>query len=305
MKKTILFCLGLALWPRATASAQHPHPSSAPCQEAVLRCAAAATPAFAPDGTLWLVWAAGGRVMVGHSPDLGRNFDRITPVNREAEQIDSGPDARPKLVIDRNGNMIVAYAVFMDDRYNGRVMVSRSTDGGASFRPPQPITVDTTSQRFETLAIDPDGNLFAAWIDKRNAAAAKAAGKPYAGAALAYSWSSDDGQSFGAAQIGVALPPLADGADPIFHHVKRQDDQKKAKNARIKQNYVNLGHRLLRLVNFNPIFFRPFSIFFAIRGPLYKRNGGYKLTINFRVVKQLDLDGFVITFGDVHCRIRH
>ena len=180
MKMILCLCLGFALWP-LSASAQPQGHDPTPCQESDLRCATAATPAFAADGTMWLVWAAGGRVIAGHSRDLGRSFDRITAVNQEPERLDTGPDARPKVVVDRDGNVIVAYAVFEDDHYNGRVMVSRSTSDGASFRRPQPITDDDTSQRFETLALDPGGNLFAAWIDKRDAARAKAAGKPYAG----------------------------------------------------------------------------------------------------------------------------
>ena len=95
--------------------------------------------------------------MAGHSQDLGRSFDQVVAVNQEAERIDSGPDARPKIVIDPGGRIIVAYAVFQDDRYNGRVMFSRSVDGGASFSRPRPITDDATSQRFETLALDPGG----------------------------------------------------------------------------------------------------------------------------------------------------
>src|SRR5215472_7789091 len=130
MKIVLGLCLSLAVWPLA-ASAQHQGHGPAPCQETALRCAATATPAFAADGSMWLVWAAGGRVMAGHSHDLGRSFDRITAVNRELERIDTGPDARPKVVVDRDGNVVVAYAVFKDDRYNGRVMVSRSIDSGA------------------------------------------------------------------------------------------------------------------------------------------------------------------------------
>lgn len=202
MRTVLWLCLGWALWPIA-ASAQHQGHNPAPCQDTGLHCATSATPAFAADGTMWLVWAAGGRVMAGHSQDLGRSFDQVVAVNQESERIDSGPDARPKIVIDPGGRIIVAYAVFQDDRYNGRVMFSRSVDGGGSFSRPRPITDDATSQRFETLALDPEGNLFAAWIDKRNAPAAKAAGKPYAGAALAYSWSSDGGGSFPPARIAL------------------------------------------------------------------------------------------------------
>jgi hypothetical protein len=167
-----------------------------------LSCATAATPAFAPDGSLWLAWAAAGRVMVGHFRDPDGALERAVAVNREPERVDSGPDARPKIIVDDKNRIIVSYAVFQDDHYNGRVMVSRSVDGGASFDAPQPITGDATSQRFETIALDPaDGSLFAAWLDKRDVAAAKASGKAYPGAALAFSWSSDGGETFAPARI--------------------------------------------------------------------------------------------------------
>ena len=199
------------------ALAQHQQHAAPACAGTGLSCAAAATPAFAPDGGLWLAWAAGGRVMVSQSRDLGRTLEPAVAVNREPERIDSGPDARPKIIVDDQNRIVVAYAVFQDDRYNGRVMVSRSADGGASFTPPRPITDDGASQRFETLTLDPAGGLFAAWLDKRNAAAARASGKAYTGAALAYSWSADGGESFAPARIardnvceccrlGVAFP---------------------------------------------------------------------------------------------------
>src|SRR5258705_2231011 len=132
MKRVLWFCLGWALWPIAV-SAQHQGHDQAPCRETGLHCATSATPAFAADGTIWLVWAAGGRVMAGHSGDLGRSFDRIATVNQEAERIDNGPDARPKIVIDRSGHLMGANAVFQENRHNGRVRDSRPANGGASF----------------------------------------------------------------------------------------------------------------------------------------------------------------------------
>lgn len=153
-----LFAVALST---ATASAQHQQHAAPACAGTGLSCAAAATPAFAPDGGLWLAWAAGGRVMVSQSRDLDRTLESAVAVNREPERIDSG----------------------------------------ASFAAPRPITGDSTSQRFEALELDPAGGLFAAWLDKRNAAAARASGKAYPGAALAYSWSSDGGESFAPARI--------------------------------------------------------------------------------------------------------
>jgi hypothetical protein len=197
-----LYVLGLLL-PAVSVSAQQHQHAPAPCQDTGLSCATAATPAFARDGSLWLAWSAGGRVMVGHSYDLGRTFEQTVAVNRAPERIDSGPDARPKVIVDDKNRIVIAYAVFQDDRYNGRVMIGRSDDTGAGFDTPRPITGDATSQRFETLALDPEGSVFAAWLDKRNGAAARAAGKTYVGAALAYSWSSDGGKSFLPARMTV------------------------------------------------------------------------------------------------------
>jgi len=195
-----LCLLALVLATLSASAQQHQH-APAPCDGTGLSCETAATPSIAQDGSLWLAWSAGGRVMVGHSRDLGRTFEQPVAVNREPERIDSGPDARPKIIVDDKNRILVAYAVFQDDRYNGRVMISRSVDGGASFSPPRPITEDPTSQRFETLALDPAGDLFAAWLDKRSGAAARASGKVYPGAALAFSWSSDGGESFLPARI--------------------------------------------------------------------------------------------------------
>jgi hypothetical protein len=161
-----------------------------------------ATPAFAPDGTLWLARGGKDRVVVLHSTDLGKSFSAPLPVTPGPINIDWGPDARPHIAIDHEGHVIVTFAIFQDQKFNGRAFFTRSTDNGETFAPPQPLTADTTSQRFESAAIDPAGKVFAAWLDKRNVKAAVAAGKSYPGAALAFAWS-DDGSRF--ADTHVAL----------------------------------------------------------------------------------------------------
>ena len=193
--RKILLCLALMLL-AGGASAQHNHGGGTP--EAFT-----ATPAFAPDGTLWLVRAMTDRIVVSKSTDHGRTLSDPVAVTPDAMKLDWGPDARPHIAVDPKGGLIVTFAIFQDQRFNGRAFFSRSTDHGASFSRPQPITADTTSQRFETVAIDPAGHPFAAWLDKRNIAKARAAGRSYPGAALAYAWSDDGGGSFGA--TGIAL----------------------------------------------------------------------------------------------------
>ena len=187
--RRLLLALPLLLLANGVA-AQHQHGGAQP--ESFT-----ATPAFGPDGTLWLVRGSKDRVVVARSADLGKTFSAAVSVTPGPINIDWGPDARPRIAVDGAGHLIVTYAIFQDQRFNGRAFFTRSTDNGASFAPPQPLTADSTSQRFETVAIDPAGKVFAAWLDKRNVAT-----KKYAGAALAFAWS-DDGGKFGDTTVAV------------------------------------------------------------------------------------------------------
>jgi hypothetical protein len=202
--RPLLLALALTLSPGcASAQMSHNHAAEAACDTTELRCATKATPAFAKDGTLWLVWMAGGQVSVASSKDAGRTFSAPVQVTRDKLSLDWGPDARPKIAVDRAGNIAVAFSIFRDKAFNGEVLYSRSTDAGKSFAPPQPITDNTESQRFEALAFDNDGTLFAAWLDKRNRVAAQESGVKYEGAALFFATSRDAGATYAPAKLAV------------------------------------------------------------------------------------------------------
>jgi hypothetical protein len=171
------------------------------CAEPTLTCATFATPAFAPDGALWVVWAGAGQIRVARSTDLGQTFAAPIAITKAPETLDVGADARPQIVIDRRGRILVAYAVMRGDRYVGQVLVSRSEDGGATFTAPQPISENPASQRFVNLAPDANDRVLATWIDKRQVVAAERDGKPFAGASLAMAWSEDGGRTFTPAEI--------------------------------------------------------------------------------------------------------
>ena len=192
--RKLLICLAAVLV-SSGAAAQHQHGKAAGTPEAFT-----ATPAFAPDGNG--VRATADRVVVVRSGDLGRSFSAPLAVTPEPMNLDWGPDARPHIAVDQKGGLVVTFAIFQDKNFNGRAFFTRSTDNGATFTRPRPLTADGTSQRFETAAIDPAGRVFAAWIDKRNVAPALAAGRRYPGAALAYAWS-DDGAAFGKTTIAL------------------------------------------------------------------------------------------------------
>jgi len=194
--------LGVAtLHSAAYGQMSHQHASEAACDGADLKCASKVTPFFAADGTLWLTWMAGGRISVASSKDAGQTYSTPVPVTTQQLNLDWGPDARPKLVVDRKGGIAVAFSTFRDQAFNGQVFYTRSDDGGKSFAPIRPITTNIESQRFEALALDEDGTVFAAWLDKRNRVPAKEAGRSYEGAALFFASSRDGGTSYTEARM--------------------------------------------------------------------------------------------------------
>ena len=185
--------------PQASASApmhQHGSHAAAACSSPDLACAKSATAVFDSAGALWVAWAAGGSVSVARSTDAGATFGPASVVGRPGAALDAGTDARPQIVVDAQGHIVVAYSVFKDKAWNAQVLVATSTDGGATFSTPRSLSTDAASQRFPALTLRSDGRLLAVWIDKRTAAAARSQGVPQAGAALATAWSDDGGKSF-------------------------------------------------------------------------------------------------------------
>jgi hypothetical protein len=204
MHRTLILALVLTLTQNSSwAQMSHNHVSESACETTELRCASKVTPAFGPDGTLWLAWTAGGQVSVASSKDGGHTLSAPAQVTRGKLELDQGADARPKIALDRKGGIAVAFSTFRDKAFNGEVFYSRSTDGGKTFDPPRPITDNTESQRFEALGFDTDGVLFAAWLDKRNRVPVQKAGKKYDGAALFFASSKDGGATYSQATMAV------------------------------------------------------------------------------------------------------
>lgn len=202
LRRTFLATLAVALWQgSAFGQMSHQHASEAACEDTTLRCASKVTPTFGPDGTLWLAWMAGGRVSVASSKDTGRSFSTPVPVTQRALNLDWGPDARPKIVVGGDGRIAVAFSTFRDKAFNGQVLTTRSSDGGKSFAEPRPITPNNESQRFEALALDSDGSVFAAWLDKRNRVPARESGRTYDGAGLYFASSTDGGVTYSEARL--------------------------------------------------------------------------------------------------------
>ena len=174
------------------------------CQSNGLDCANAATPFFGRDGKLLLAWTANGVVSVAQSTDLGKTFLPAVKIAEHGKSLDTGSDARPQIVSDQNGNIFLAYAFFKDANWNAQINTARSVDGGNTFTAPASLVDDGSSQRFPSVLIKPDGNLFITWIDKRLVAAAKQGGQQRLGGSIAYSVSNDGGKIFEAERFANA-----------------------------------------------------------------------------------------------------
>jgi hypothetical protein len=182
--------------------ASHKMGAAAPaCAEPLPHCAATAEPAFGRDGALWLAYAVGDKIYAAASRDLGKTFAAATTAATiVGGVVDANGEARPKVLPIDGKTLLVSYTVRPEKSYDGAISLVRSIDGGKSFSAPQPL-VDGVGQRFDLLLMGRKGRIYAAWLDKRDAAEAKAAGKEFAGSGIAAAWSDDGGKTFSGKKI--------------------------------------------------------------------------------------------------------
>ena len=163
-----------------------------------IECSKTPNATFDRKGRLWLVWVHGKHIYVQHSDDKGRHYSPPVVVNTVPETIAAQGENRPKIVIDKEGRIYVSWTRKLARRFSGHIRFSRSIDGGRHFS--KPVTVndhrEVTGHRFESMAVNTRGDIYIAWLDKRDLLAAKKAAQPYTGAALYYTRSVDGGQSF-------------------------------------------------------------------------------------------------------------
>jgi hypothetical protein len=174
--------------PRATEGVQGPAASSS----------SVPTPYFDATGRLWVVFVEGDAVYVTSSGDRGKSFGGAVRLNGEPEKIDANGEARPKLVVAGNGNVLVTWTQALGKPHTGNVRFSRSADGGRTFSRPDTLNDDglVTGHRFDTLGVGPRGEVVVAWVDKRDREKALERREAYEGAAIYYAISQDGGLTF-------------------------------------------------------------------------------------------------------------
>jgi hypothetical protein len=168
-----------------------------PAQAAQAELGASAT--FDPAGVMWAAHKAEGKIAVSRSDDLGRTWSSPVAVTAAPEDTDTGGDARPKIALGPKGEIYVTWTRPLSKPYTGEVRFSRSLDGGKTFSAPMVVHHDRReiTHRFDAVAVTPQGQVFVAWIDKRDGlAAAEAKAEPYRGAAVYFAVSDNQGASF-------------------------------------------------------------------------------------------------------------
>jgi hypothetical protein len=168
------------------------HMTARPCESAQpLGCADSATPAFAPDGTLLLTWTQDQKVWFARSKDHGESWTLPLRIGDAGTGFDGGGDARPQLVADAAGHVLIAYDTFKDEHWNAQIWLASSSDGGAHFDAPRVFEPGAVSQRLPVLDVATSGKILMAWQDKRLSGPQQ---RP--GASIAYAWSADGGRTF-------------------------------------------------------------------------------------------------------------
>ena len=178
-------------------------PTAAPVDREKLWKAALAKPSFAvtadfdEKGRLWLAAISGQHVYISYSDDHGVTRSAPVKVNVEPESILGDGENRPKIIV-RKGVIYVSYTQGLAKPMTGHIRFSRSLDGGKTFS--QPITVNDNleiiSHRFDVMGVNNRGQIFIAWLDKRDLSVAAKKGEKYAGLGLYYAVSDDEGKSF-------------------------------------------------------------------------------------------------------------
>lgn len=175
-----------------------PHDMSAMWQKSLSSEQLASSAVFDAQGRLWLAQVVDGHVLVSHSDDLGKSYSTAVQVNPQREAVAASGETRPKIMLAQNGNIYISYTQSLDTPYAGNIRFSRSLDGGKRFS--APITVndnlDAITHRFEAMAVNARGQIYLAWLDKRDAQAAKNKGEKYSGIAVYYAMSDDEGKTF-------------------------------------------------------------------------------------------------------------
>ena len=245
-----------------TGAATHP-----PCKDSDSRatplwvhCGKTPTAAFDHHGRLWVVYLINENedkhVYLASSNDKGNTYNDPVKVTVAPEKIYENGENRPKLVFGPEGNFYISWTQILPSPFAGDIRFTRSTNGGITFDAPRTINDDglVTSHRFDSLLVDSHGTVYLTWIDKRDLVYAENKGDSYEGAAIYYTYSVDQGESFSKNKkladyscqcCRIALSESEDGAAVFWRHIYENNTRDHAW-AEINPQKINASHSVTR-----------------------------------------------------------
>lgn len=166
------------------------------------RAALGTTATFDHQSRLWIVRTEpvdkNAHVILQRSDDNGVTWQPAIRVTTTAEPVAADGENRPKLAFGRRNEIYVTWTSPTSEKFTGDIRFTRSLDGGKSWSAPVVVHRDrqVITHRFESMLVDKVGRIWVAWIDKRDLGAAQAAKRDYAGAAVYYAYSDDQGATW-------------------------------------------------------------------------------------------------------------
>lgn len=199
--KQIYFIFALSIFLNASFAESPAEMHQAPepiCDKISQTCANKPSAVFDHQGNLWVSWVQQGRIYIQSSKDSGKHFSKPIPVNQEAENILTHGENRPKIKVGLHDELYLTWTLGLEKRFTSLVRFARSLDGGKTFSKPMTLNDDheIIGHSFESLSVGRDGKLLIAWIDGRDANAAKSNGQAFNGSSIYYTWSDDSGAHF-------------------------------------------------------------------------------------------------------------
>jgi hypothetical protein len=166
------------------------------------RAALGSTAAFDHQQRLWIVRTEpvdkNAHVILQRSDDNGASWQPAIQVTSKAEPVSADGENRPKIAFGPRNEIYVTWTSPTSDKFTGDIRFTRSLDGGKNWSAPAVVHHDRQliTHRFESMLVDQAGRIWVAWIDKRDLGAAQSAKKDYAGAAVYYAYSEDQGTTW-------------------------------------------------------------------------------------------------------------
>ena len=181
----------------AAASSAAPVDREALWKKSLAKPSLAVTVDFDENGRLWLAAISGQHIYVSYSDNHGITRSAPVKVNTEPENILGDGENRPKIIV-REGVIYISYTQGLAKPMTGHIRFSRSLDGGKTFSQPDTVNdnLEVISHRFDVMGVNNRGQIFIAWLDKRDLSVAAKKGEKYAGLGLYYAVSDDEGKSF-------------------------------------------------------------------------------------------------------------